>query len=215
MRQSSLISWPGKPPACVAVIANSQIAPDSLTTLLYSATYAAIVVYATQPQSSAGGGNNTYSGGWFISVNVTSFVAWWICSFLTSLLFFFRVLAVFRHSRIKKTVFSVLWGLTGCATSPLLYTFTVPSMPASVCQIYIAGAQSVVNITSCPERPSLAMILLILIAAHSILVFVSVSYELLGNSTLANARSISTLFTGNGLHPVSKSLLRSGQLYVG
>ena len=193
-------------------IANSHITLHSLTTLLYTATYAGVTVYTSQPQAYLG---NLDLGGWFVSVNLASFIAWWICSALTSLLFFFRVLAVFRHSRIKKTMFSVLWGLTGCATSPLLYTFTVPSMPASVCQIYIAGAQSVVPITSCPERPSLAMILLILIAAHSILVFVSVSHKLLGNSTLANARSIRTLFTGNGLHPVSKSLLRSGQLYVG
>ena len=184
-------------------------------TLLYTATYAAVAVFTTQPSAYTGGSDNPYLGGWFVSVNMVSFVAWWICSALTSLLFFFRVLAVFKHSRIKKIVFSVLWGLTGCATFPLLYTVTMPPLPASVCQLYIAGSQSIVTVTSCPERPSLAMILLILIAAHNILVFISVSYELLSNNSLADACKMRTLITGNGLHPVSRSLLRSGQLYVG
>ncbi|KAF7985074.1 hypothetical protein HWV62_8941 [Athelia sp. TMB] len=183
-----------------------------VATLLYITTYTAVAVYTTLPSVYMSGGD-PYLGGWFVTVNV-AFVACWISSVLTSLLFFFRVLAVFKHSRTKKIVFSVLWGLTGCATFPLLSTVAIPNLPADVCQLYIEGSKAVANLNSCPERAWLAMILLIMIAAHNILVFISVSHQLFGNNTLVDARSIRNLITGNGLHPVSKSLLRSGQLYV-
>ncbi|KAF7985072.1 hypothetical protein HWV62_8937 [Athelia sp. TMB] len=184
-----------------------------LTTLLYIVTYAAIAIYTAQP-SAYTGGDNPYTGGWFVSLDTVSFVAWWVSSALTSLLFFFRVLAVFKHSRTKKVAFSVLWGLTGCATFPLLNTVAIPNLPARACQLYIEASKSIATINSCPERPWLAMILLILIALHNILVFVCISHELLGNNMIADARSIHTMITGKGLHPVSRSLLRSGQLYV-
>ncbi|KAF7983826.1 hypothetical protein HWV62_19085 [Athelia sp. TMB] len=181
------------------------------TTLLYTTTYAWITVYTSQPQAFVG---TLDFGGWFISVNLVSFIAWWICSVLTSLLFFFRVLAVFKHSRTKKVVFSVLWGLTGCVTLPLMYSVGEPSIPASTCQQYIIESMPIVPMTSCPDRAPLVMILLILIASHNILVFVSVSHELRGNNTFADVHTMRTLISGHGLHPVSKSLLRSGQLYV-
>ena len=186
---------------------------NSLATLLYITTYAALTVYTAQP-SAYMGGDNPFLGGWFVSSNM-AFVACWISSVLTSLLFFFRVLAVFKYSRAKKVIFSVSWGLTGCITLPLLYTVGEPSLPPSVCQLYIEEFMPIVTITSCPARPWLGIILLILVAAHNILVFISISHELLGNNTLVGAGNIRTLITGNGLLPVSKSLLRSGQLYVG
>ncbi|KAF7983835.1 hypothetical protein HWV62_19103 [Athelia sp. TMB] len=170
-------------------------------------------MYTTQPSVHTDGGN-LYISGWVISVSVVSSVVWWICSALTSLLFFFRVLAVFKHSRTKKVAFSVLWGLTGCVTLPLVYMVTGPALPASVCKAYNGESKPSVMMTSCPERPSLAMTLLILVAAHNILVFICISHELLGSNTLAGVCNMRTVITGNGLLPVSKSLLRSGQLYV-
>ena len=169
-------------------------------------------MYTTQPSAYTGGGN-LYIGGWVVSLSVVSSFAWWTCSVLTSLLFFFRVLAVFKRSRTKKVVFSVLWGLIGCVDLPLLYLVTVPAMPASVCQRYLQESQPI-STTTCPERPSLAMFLLILMAAHHILVFIFISHELLGNNTLAGVCNMRNMITGNGLLPMSKSLLRSGQLYV-
>ncbi|KAF7983828.1 hypothetical protein HWV62_19089 [Athelia sp. TMB] len=186
-----------------------------LTTLFYIFTYSAIVAHATQPSVRANGDDLYRVGCWFISIRLMSYIAWWICGALTSLLFFFRVLAIFKDSRTKKAAFSVFWGLAVCATIPLLCTVTVPALPASVCQVYIKGSHPIVAATSCPERPLLAMILLILMAAHHILIFISISQELLGNNTHTSASSMRTLITGNGLLPMSKSLLRSGQLYVG
>ena len=195
------------------VISDSQVALNSFTTLFYIATYTAIIMSTTKSSAHTGDGNHYL--GRVVPVGMVSFVAWWFCGALTSLLFFFRVLAVFKDSRTKKVVFSVLWGLTVCATIPLLYMVAVPAMPASVCRLYIEGPHPIVAATSCPERPSLAMILLILVAAHNILVFISISHELLGNNTLVGVCNMRTMITGNGLLPVSKSLLRSGQLYVG
>ncbi|KAF7985064.1 hypothetical protein HWV62_8921 [Athelia sp. TMB] len=177
-----------------------------LTTLLHIFTSTTILMSTIQPAAPP--------DGWGVSVGMVSFIAWWFCGALTSLLFFFRVLAVFNDSCAKKVIFSVLWGLTVCATIPLVYTVAVPALPASVCRLYIEGSHPIVFITSCPERPVLAMILLILMATHHILVFISISHELLSNNTHAGAGYMRTLFTGNGLLPVSKSLLRSGQLYV-
>ncbi|KAF7985066.1 hypothetical protein HWV62_8925 [Athelia sp. TMB] len=153
--------------------------------------------------------------GWVISVGVVSLVAWWICGALTSLLFLCRVFAVFKHSRAKKVVFTALWGLTGCATFSLLNTVAMPTLPPGVCQLYIDGFQPIIAVTSCPERSWLAMVLLVLVAAHNILVFISISHELLANSMLDGVSYMRTIITGNGLLPMSKSLLRSGQLYVG
>ena len=198
----------------MVAISDSQVTLHSLATLLYIATYAATFMYTTQPSALTGGGNLN-SDGWVVFVRIVSFVAWWFCGALTSLLFFFRVLAVFKHSRTKKVVFSLLWGLTGCATFPLLNTVAIPQLPAAVCQLYIEEFQSIATINSCPERAWLAMILLILIATHHILIFISISHELLGNNTLSGVCNMRTMITGNGLHTVSKSLLRSSQLYVG
>ncbi|KAF7985071.1 hypothetical protein HWV62_8935 [Athelia sp. TMB] len=185
-----------------------------LTTLSYIATYAAIFISTIQPWAHIG--NSNYDqGGWAVSVDMVSFVAWWLCGALTSLLFVFRVLAVFKDSRTKKVAFSVLWGLTVCAIIPLLYSVTVPALPASVCQVYIEGSHPLVAITSCPERPALATILLILMAAHHVLVFISISHELLIGNIHIGVSNMRTLIAGSGLLPVSKSLLRSGQLYVG
>ncbi|KAF7985065.1 hypothetical protein HWV62_8923 [Athelia sp. TMB] len=179
-----------------------------LTTLLYVATCAILSIYFGQPQAYVG---TLYPEEWLIYVN---FIAWWICSAITSLLFFFRVLAVFKHSRTKKVLFSVSWGLTSCVSLPLLCMVTGPALPASLCEVYGGESLSDVMTPSCPERPSVAMILLILVAAHNILVFISISHELLGNNSLAGVCNMRTMITGDGLLPMSKSLLRSGQLYV-
>lgn len=60
----------------------------------------------------------------------------------------------------------MLLGFAVCATVPLLYWVTVPALPASLCQVYIEELETIGIPTSCPERPVLAMILLILMAAH-------------------------------------------------
>ncbi|KAF7983836.1 hypothetical protein HWV62_19105 [Athelia sp. TMB] len=175
-------------------------------TLLYLSTYAAISIFIGQP---------SMASGWVAPVSMVSLVTWWICGALTSLLFLFRVFAVFKHSRAKKVVFTALWGLSGCATFALLNMVAIPKLPPGVCQLYIDGFKPIVAITSCPERSWLAMILLALVAAHNILVFISISHELLANNMLNGVSYMRTIITGNGLLPMSKSLLRSGQLYVG
>ncbi|KZP26303.1 hypothetical protein FIBSPDRAFT_928737 [Athelia psychrophila] len=122
---------------------------------------------------------------------------------LTSLLFFFRVRAVFSRSPKAKFAFLVLWVLTTLAPIPLLWS------------LYPLGCPDVGHRGNiCNQKTWSAVFFFLVVMMHDTLVFVYVSYEL-GNSSMTGRCDLRTLVTGNGLHNVSKLLLRTGQLYYG
>ena len=205
----SFIIWLGEFPTYVFAIVILQLIQISITTLLYLISSVMLLIYTTLPIANDADATPVW---WLNPVNMLSLVTWWAGSIFTSLLFFFRALAVFKHSRAKRIIFCFLWVFTGCATCPLLFDVAIP-LTTDTCKI-VAGVENYMTFKGCPIISSITLIALVLIAFHNILVFVCVSHALLGNNWSTNSRSMRTLLTGNGLYPVSKSLLRSGQLYV-
>ncbi|KZP26304.1 hypothetical protein FIBSPDRAFT_351512 [Athelia psychrophila] len=136
-------------------------------------------------------------------VHITVYVLWWISGALTSLLFFFRVRAVFSRSPKAKLAFSVLWVFTALTPTPLMQNLD-PSWCTGVAHIN----------KICDERAWYSLAFFLVIIIHDTLVFVYVSHEL-SNNSVAGRCNIRTLTTGKGLHDVSKLLLRTGQLYYG
>ena len=129
-------------------------------------------------------------------------VLWWTSSALTSLLFVCRVRAIFKHSPTAKLVFSALWVLIGLAPGPMLWSGIGPP----------CHGDAQITFEDCPNYCSFALVLLVIIGCHETLGFVGVSRELVDNA-YTTSHSLRTLLTGKGLHPVSKSLLQTGQLY--
>ncbi|KAF7977083.1 hypothetical protein HWV62_4657 [Athelia sp. TMB] len=128
---------------------------------------------------------------------------WWITCGLDSLLFFFRVRAVFAHSCIARSMFSALWALIGVAPIPFLYSGLYygnhcPGVAASF--------------SGCPAFSWFTLSMLLAAAAYNTLIFVGVSGEL-SRITPGGKLSLRVLLTGDGLYTVSKSLLRSCQIY--
>ncbi|KZP26302.1 hypothetical protein FIBSPDRAFT_1040851 [Athelia psychrophila] len=137
------------------------------------------------------------------SFAIIVYALWWISSSLTSLLFFFRVRAVFSRSPKTKFAFLVLWVLTTLAPIPLLWS------------LYPLGCPDVGHRGNiCNQKTWSAVFFFLVVMMHDTLVFVYVSYEL-SNSSVTGRCDLRTLATGNGLHNVSKLLLRTGQLYYG
>ncbi|KZP15137.1 hypothetical protein FIBSPDRAFT_935376 [Athelia psychrophila] len=119
---------------------------------------------------------------------------------LTSLLFFFRVRAVFSRSPKAKFAFSVLWVLTTVAM-PLVWNFY---------QFKCTDTEH--SGTICKQSTWHSLVFFLIVIINDTLVFVYVSRELSSNSVTGKC-NLRTLSTGDGLHYVSKLLLRTGQLY--
>ncbi|KZP26307.1 hypothetical protein FIBSPDRAFT_351655 [Athelia psychrophila] len=137
------------------------------------------------------------------NLQITLYALWWISGALTSLLFFFRVRAVFSRSAKAKLAFSVLWVLTALTPTPLLWKLNPHGC---------TGVEHSNKI--CYEKTWYSMAFFLVIIIHDTLVFVYVSREL-STSSATGKCNLCTLITGNGLHDVSKLLLRTGQLYYG
>lgn len=142
------------------------------------------------------------SAGQNIKDGLAAIILFWISTASSSFLFIFRVLAVFHHSRTAKVLFTGLWVLSTVATVPLLFIGNT----IAACNVYP------MTFKACPGLNIYIIILFLTVAFHNALVFVCVSHELT-NNTATGRPNIRTLLTGDGLHTVSKSLLRSGQLY--
>ena len=128
---------------------------------------------------------------------------WWITCGLDSLLFFFRVRAVFSYSRIARAAFTALWAVIGVVPVPLVYS-----------GLYYGSHCSRVTATfaACPDFSWFTLSMLLAAMAYHTLLFFFISREI-GKCTPEGRLTLRTLLTSEGLYNVSKSLLRSGQVY--
>ncbi|KZP07001.1 hypothetical protein FIBSPDRAFT_1044721 [Athelia psychrophila] len=126
---------------------------------------------------------------------------WWISGAATSLLFFFRIRAVYNYSRSMKTLFVVLW-ISILATPTAFMWNPHINCPSN------AG-------NSCDRWNPLTLPYYVAVFCHDTLVFVFVSRQLVYPTTANGKNSLMSLIRGEGMHVVSKSMLRSGQLYYG
>lgn len=59
-------------------------------------------------------------------IEYVKFAVWWAASAATSLLFYFRVHAVYKHSRPIRIMFTVLWIIIITSPTAILYTVYDP-----------------------------------------------------------------------------------------
>ncbi|KZP29726.1 hypothetical protein FIBSPDRAFT_1038745 [Athelia psychrophila] len=143
---------------------------------------------------------------WWFSVNKIWF--WTLCISLvtTSLLFFIRVLAIFSRSLTTRILFTALWAVTGVAPHLLVWSNLGPK-----CSL---GPGFALPFNSCLSSSMYMLSLFLALVFHNSFVFVCVTREI-GLGAFEGMRYTRSLITGEGFHVVSKSLLRSGQLYFG
>ncbi|KZP24242.1 hypothetical protein FIBSPDRAFT_857291 [Athelia psychrophila] len=147
----------------------------------------------------------TSAGSVGTNIFTTTRVVWcirWASAASTSLLFFFRVRAVYCHSRPVVALFAVLWALI--LLTPIAGLFgLIHNCDGSVCQ----------------DGNPLALTMDLSIFLHDTLVFLCISHKIYGNAfsstPLPKSRTANfkRFFSGQGLYAVSKALLLSGQLY--
>lgn len=119
---------------------------------------------------------------------------------LNSLLFFFRIRAVFNQSRIIKYSFLALW----------LATLSAIAAPFAVDGTHIGTTKNCIN--SNVKQYSSAGI--VVVAVHDTSVFMAISMRLLMYSFADGwSQRLKTFFSGGGMGNMSKALLKSGQLY--
>ncbi|KAI0795904.1 hypothetical protein C8Q75DRAFT_711227 [Abortiporus biennis] len=119
---------------------------------------------------------------------------------LNSLLFFFRVRAVFNSNRIIVFLFGLLWLATlGCISAPF-----------AVDGIHIGTTKNCVN----SNVKSYSSAGIIIVGVHDTLVFFAITTRLTMYSLADNwAERIKAFFSGKGMGHMSKTLLMTGQLY--
>ncbi|KIM77145.1 hypothetical protein PILCRDRAFT_825699 [Piloderma croceum F 1598] len=121
----------------------------------------------------------------------------------TSLLFLFRVKAVYNNSRIITAFFGLLWlAITGLNTLIML----------AISPDHIPHTKRCTEGLALPEYTTVPIIVT---AVNDTLVFFAISYRMLSSVMIhstwrARAKSF---FTGDGLMHVSRALLQSGQVY--
>jgi len=144
---------------------------------------------------------------------------------LTSLLFFYRVRAVFSDSRSVTAFFGLMWiatsGLTvliplslggGVSPSPsLLYPITYLNFSSHIIQ-HIGPTNRCIN----TAVRSFGFAPIVLNAVNDTLVFVAISYKIVSNTAVGNGwrACVSSFFRADGLPILSKALLQGGQLLL-
>ncbi|KZP32798.1 hypothetical protein FIBSPDRAFT_848069 [Athelia psychrophila] len=144
------------------------------------------------------------------SVNCTAFAAGIVTSSSvaiasTSFLFFLRVRAVYLQSRTITILFGALW----VVTTSVGIGFTIPEMHGTERVSYTAYAYCT-NTTVKHNSIPLTMAFV-----NDTMVFLAISYRLAANAVTAGGwRSrVLSIVTGKGLFSLSRSLMKSGQLY--
>lgn len=141
--------------------------------------------------------------------NCERLVLWlgWSCAIampLNSLLFFFRIKAVFHRSPGFIVFFGILW----------LCTLTTITAPFAVNHAISVGSPAI-----CVETniKSYATVGSVVIAAHDTLVYFAISLQLtmshLPNTPYTFKDTLKIFFSGKGIGKISRSLLTTGQLY--
>ncbi|KIM88405.1 hypothetical protein PILCRDRAFT_255956 [Piloderma croceum F 1598] len=120
----------------------------------------------------------------------------------TSLLFFFRVRAIYNNSRVVTAVFGFIWIALAGLSILVMLGITKDRIPYT--RLCTAGL----------AHPTTA-IPIILSAANDTLIFFAISYRMLSLSMVGGTWSAraKSFFTGKGLHQLSRSVLQSGQAY--
>jgi len=120
---------------------------------------------------------------------------------LNSILFYFRVRAVFHHSKIICGIFGLLW----------LSTLSCFSDLSAVQAIHIGTTNVCIEVLI---KQSLA-VGMVVIAVHDTLVYLAISTRLTIISNWASPRtsSLAAILRGRGLGHVTRTLLQSGQMY--
>jgi len=120
----------------------------------------------------------------------------------TSLLFLFRVKAVYNDSRIVTTFFGILWLAIAGVSILIMLGITGNRIPYTRrCTEGLAHKYTTVPI--------------FLTAVNDTLVFIAITGRLLSSSMVGNTWSAKakSFFRGDGLHQLSRALLQSGQAY--
>jgi len=120
----------------------------------------------------------------------------------TSLLFFFRLKAVYRHSRIIITIFGIFWLAIAGLSILLTFSIRINHIPYTrYCFQDQANAYIAIPI--------------LLTAVNDTLVFLAISYRMVSIAMVKSTWRawIKSFFTGDGLLYLSKVLLQSGQVY--
>ncbi|KIM76936.1 hypothetical protein PILCRDRAFT_825948 [Piloderma croceum F 1598] len=136
------------------------------------------------------------------SVKYVEGILFEISSVATSLLFFFRVKAVYRHSRFVIAFFGFLFLINaGLSLLSMLGTTGIRIPYTRRCTQHIARSYMATPI--------------ILTAANDTLVFLAISYRILSSAMVPSTWRARTrsFFTGDGLYRLSKALLKGGQVY--
>ncbi|KZP20952.1 hypothetical protein FIBSPDRAFT_861101, partial [Athelia psychrophila] len=134
-----------------------------------------------------------------------SFSFLWITQSSTGLLFFFRIRAVYKHSKGIRYGFFAMWMLVTLSPSMMLLGPEIRCyIPRLHC--YVWGPLTL-------SGNGTALV-------NDTLVFIGVSLHAYGSMTLdtshlSRARRFKLLIQGTGLYKVSRMLLKSGQLYYG
>ncbi|CAL1701343.1 unnamed protein product [Somion occarium] len=117
-----------------------------------------------------------------------------------SLLFFLRVRAVFRESRVIVGVFALLW----------LSTFTTITVPLTSHVVSI----EVIRMCSTSTLRSYDSVGWVTVAVFDTLVLIAISIRVLsGSMAVSRKERFRALLSGKGLGNVSRILLQTGQLY--
>ena len=127
----------------------------------------------------------------------------WCAAFavpLNSLLFFFRIRAVFSQNNAVLTFFGFLW----------LSTFAAITAPFGVDGIHIGTTKFCIN----SDVKSFSSAGIVVGAVHDTLVFLAIATRLVMFSLADTWTSrFKAFLNGNGMGNVSKALLHTGQLY--
>ncbi|KZP04420.1 hypothetical protein FIBSPDRAFT_941013 [Athelia psychrophila] len=157
--------------------------------------------------------------------DAVSLAFFWIAQASISLLFYFRICAVYKHSKTIRYAFFALWVLVTLSPATILLG------PSSRCKAVNLRAHQpclLFSILAEGYRPHihcyiwgpLTLLSEGLILINDTLVFIGVSLEMYKNVApsgvhISHMSRFKLLIRGNDLYKLSKMLLKSGQLYYG
>ncbi|KZP32784.1 hypothetical protein FIBSPDRAFT_848036 [Athelia psychrophila] len=152
------------------------------------------------------------------SVNCTAFSAGLITSSSvaitsTSFLFFLRVRAVYLQSRTITILFGALWVITSSVGIGFTALEFIPHSTSNSFHILAERVSYTAYCTNTTVKRN--SIPLTMTFAHDTMVFLAISYRLAADAvTAGDWRSrVLSVVTGKGLFSLSRSLMKSGQLY--
>ncbi|KAF7979765.1 hypothetical protein HWV62_40784 [Athelia sp. TMB] len=154
-----------------------------------------------------------------VNMDWAKFLLWWLSGTFTSLLFLFRIIAVYPRSKAVKYCFTLLW--LCWLLAPVVILFGSGSSCKSGKAFRLSPSHQWTGYSSgqayCNAWSPLSGISVLTVLLNDTLVFLAISYRMVMNAVTGETwRERSRSFiTGDGLYRISKALLHSGQLYYG